>query len=472
MLTDTIMDEEFEIREEEPWYDQQDLERDLHLAAELGKTLLDRNRELEEGLQQMYSTNQEQLQEIDYLTKQVELLRQVNEQHAKVYEQLDQTARELEQANQKLMLDGRTSQQKIVRLTETVEGLQAQVEDLQRRLEELQRMGGSETLDSDLSSRRRSASHQSVSCLKELYDLRKYFVYDHIFAQKISSQAAERNPAEEENTVLKQTVEGLQAQLLAERQKREAIEEEVALVEQENVEMERRLCLLDGCEARMKELEGEVEELKQMCRSDSAFVSRVEKLLPESFLLSFQEVESGPLSYEDDKEINSGLAETKWKTLKRCSSETSLKNSSAAEEILRGHDQTCIRRSEAVRQRGISLLNEVDAQYSALKVKYEELLRKCHLTEDGLSHKAVQTTRRNSQSSTMAATPSPDCAPKPLGEMMAASASTVWSEVSSLDNQQPEYKALFKEIFSCLKKTKEELRESRGKQKTPTEERP
>lgn len=38
---------------------------DLHLAAELGKTLLDRNHELEQGLQQMYSTNHEQLQEIE-----------------------------------------------------------------------------------------------------------------------------------------------------------------------------------------------------------------------------------------------------------------------------------------------------------------------------------------------------------------------------------------------------------------------
>lgn len=38
---------------------------DLHLAAELGKTLLDRNHDLEQALQQMYSTNQEQLQEIE-----------------------------------------------------------------------------------------------------------------------------------------------------------------------------------------------------------------------------------------------------------------------------------------------------------------------------------------------------------------------------------------------------------------------
>lgn len=50
---------------------------------------------------------------IQYLTKQVDLLRQVNDQHAKVYEQLDVSARELEQSNHKLVLDNRTAQQKI-----------------------------------------------------------------------------------------------------------------------------------------------------------------------------------------------------------------------------------------------------------------------------------------------------------------------------------------------------------------------
>lgn len=37
----------------------------MHLAAELGKTLLERNKELEESLQQMYATNEEQVQEIE-----------------------------------------------------------------------------------------------------------------------------------------------------------------------------------------------------------------------------------------------------------------------------------------------------------------------------------------------------------------------------------------------------------------------
>lgn len=50
-----------------------------------------------------------------YLTKQLEMLREMNEQHAKVYEQLDVTARELEITNEKLVLESKASQQKIDR---------------------------------------------------------------------------------------------------------------------------------------------------------------------------------------------------------------------------------------------------------------------------------------------------------------------------------------------------------------------
>lgn len=48
-----------------------------------------------------------------YLTKQLDLLRQMNDQHAKVYEQLDVAARDLEQGNQRLVQDNRLAQQKI-----------------------------------------------------------------------------------------------------------------------------------------------------------------------------------------------------------------------------------------------------------------------------------------------------------------------------------------------------------------------
>ena len=106
-------------------------------------------------------------------------------------------------------------------------------------------------------------------------------------------------------------------------------------------------------------------------------------------------------------------------------------------------------RSQAVRQRGISLLNEVDAQYSALQVKYEELLRRCQRGADGLSHKAVQTpaSRRSSSVTTVST----------------ATASTATESYRPTDElHQPEYKALFQEIFTCIQKTKEDLSENRA----------
>lgn len=55
----------------------------------------------------------------------------------------------------------------------------------------------------------------------------------------------------------------------------------------------------------------------------------------------------------------------------RCNSDGFLR----ADDIRRGHEQLCIRRAEAVKRRGISLLNEVDAQYSALQVAFSGNVR-------------------------------------------------------------------------------------------------
>ena len=49
------------------------------------------------------------------MTKQVDLLRHMNDQHAKVYEQLDVAARDLEQGNKRLVQDSRLAQQRIHR---------------------------------------------------------------------------------------------------------------------------------------------------------------------------------------------------------------------------------------------------------------------------------------------------------------------------------------------------------------------
>ncbi|XP_073447137.1 cerebellar degeneration-related protein 2 [Aquarana catesbeiana] len=445
MLTDSNV-EEFEIKEDEPWYDHQDLQQDLQLAAELGKTLLDRNTELEESLQQMYDTNQEQIQEIEYLTKQVDLLRRMNEQHAKVYEQLDVTARELEDANQKLVLESKASQQKIIGLTETIEGLQVHIDDLQKQVEELRK---NNQLRRSREKFEQSRSTHSFSCLKELYDLRKYFVYDHVFAEKIASLNTQPGPVEEENENLKKTLVILEAQLGTERKKRESLEEEYSQVAKENAELEQILHERNSIHARAEELEAEVAEMRQICRTDSVFASNVEKLIPESIFISFKE------NVDNDIEPEASIRPTEGnkRPLKRSSSEMILP-SATAEAIRNGHEETCIRRTEAVKQRGISLLNEVDSQYSALKIKYEELLQRCQLEDDFFSHKAVQTSKLSTGLSNV----SPPEDGSPLHSFST-------KHKAGSPGTQPEYKVLFQEIFSCINKTKEEINEHRTKYK-------
>ncbi|KAM4624591.1 cerebellar degeneration-related protein 2-like [Polymixia lowei] len=451
MLTDMVVEEEFESKEKEPWYDKQDLEHDLHLAAELGKTLLERNRELEQGLQQMYSTNQEQLQEIEYLTKQVDLLRQVNDQHAKVYEQLDVSARELEQSNHKLGLDNRAAQQKIQGLTETVEGLQTRVEELQLEVEELKTRPPPSQKNPHRETWRPHGT-QSVSCLKELQNTHRYSDCDLDEPSDDFFVPSDLTWREEEQASLRRTLRSIQTQLASERARREEAEREADLLANENAVLERQLGVMEGCRARLAELECEAEELRQLWRAESAAKStRADvnhTLLLNSVFLNPEE-ERGMADGENEGE-GTGV-KSPW-VLKCCDGDRPARASQKpdAPDRIHDHERSCVRRSAVVKYRGISLLNEVDAQYSALQVKYDELLRRCHLggqreDQERQSHKAVQTA----------------AAPPSARSSSLSLCQATGTDVAD-DFHQPEYRALFKEIFTCIRKTKEDLSENRG----------
>ncbi|XP_041670945.1 cerebellar degeneration-related protein 2-like [Cheilinus undulatus] len=439
MLTDMIVEEEFEIKEEEPWYDKQDLEHDLQLAAELGKTLLERNRELEQGLQQMYSTNQEQLQEIEHLTKQVDLLRQVNDQHAKVYEQLDTTARELEHNNRKLVQDNRTSQQRIQGLIETVEVLQTQVEELQQQVEQL-KLTPSRPQKHPGREKWPPRSAQSVSCLTELQNTLRY-EYDPDEASD-EFEPPDVSWREEEQASLRQSLRALQTQFANERARREESEREAELLANENAALEQKVARMEGCQIRVSELEQEAEELRQLWKSESSKKSTrpdfLHSLLSNSMFLN-------------PEEEGEGESAKSPRLLKRWESEKLIKVAQTPNPTDRiyDHECSCVRRAEVVKYRGISLLNEVDAQYSALQVKYDELLRRCHLglqeeegeEQDVQSHKLVQTASITS----------------------AGSAGSTLADMENFEDDfhQPEYKELFREIFSRIQKTKQDLIENR-----------
>ncbi|KAJ8251156.1 hypothetical protein GJAV_G00217920 [Gymnothorax javanicus] len=426
MLTDIIMEEEFQVKEGGPWYDKPDLEHDLLLAAELGKTLLERNHDLEEGLQHMYSTNEDQQQEIEHLAKQVELMRQVNEQHAKLYEQLEEAAQGLELSNQKLLQDKQRAQHRLYRLTDTIDGLQIQLQELQKQVEQLQ-MSPSDCSNSAQTENKRLA--QSVCCLKQLYDTHmhsRWGVSDN--GVDYDAWLSAETSLSKENSRLERSMRELQTQLGAEQARRKEAEREAESVAQENAKLEQQVTDLEArcSQEQVLKLEVELEESRQLWRAEVGG-ARMGSTAVEDALLSPLEERVEPPE-DGGEEVEAGQIENEFLT-------KGVLRGSSAEEILRGHDLSCIRRAQAVKRRGVSLLSEVDAQYSALQAQYDRLLHQCQLGGDGRSHKAVQTRDRIH---------SPAVTPTQLLRL-------------EEDSQPPEYRALFQEIFTCIQKSRQDL---------------
>uniref|UniRef100_A0A3P9M333 Cerebellar degeneration related protein 2 like n=1 Tax=Oryzias latipes TaxID=8090 RepID=A0A3P9M333_ORYLA len=471
--------EEFITEEEEPWYDQQDLEQDLHLAAELGKTLLERNKELEDSLQQMYITNEEQVQEIEYLMKQLDVLRDMNEQHARVYEQLDGTARELEGTNLSLVTDSKASQQKIERLTVTIEALQNQVESLSTQAEQLRSM---EQLRVKREKRERRKTIHSFPCLRELCTAPRYEDEFVVGRAESFTVEAKRQPFQEENQHLREAVSALRAAVRAERAQREGVEKECNLLVAEFSRLQTRVQDAESCQARVRELEGELQELQQLRRARTflmggeddgvALTQTVLSITPETD--TFLEVgvgESGGGVREDTKGGVGvgGEALPESNPVRKSCSDTAL-NAIVARDASGRRRGSYALHANSVRKRGMSILREVDEQYHALLEKYEELLGKCRRHEESLCHAGVQTSRPVSRDPSMrdcAADPAPAPPPTPTQSPSTPEAlESIGRQVEAVDKRlgqnTPEYKALFKEIFSRIQKTKMDIKATKA----------
>uniref|UniRef100_W8BTD4 Cerebellar degeneration-related protein 2-like n=2 Tax=Ceratitis capitata TaxID=7213 RepID=W8BTD4_CERCA len=110
---------------------------DLQLAAELGKTLLERNKELETLVKELKGTIDEQQQEIVYLKKHANALREVNDTRLKVYEQLDLGIQDMERSNHRLTAENNSDKKHIKTLVQTIEALEARQEELNKQIDEL-----------------------------------------------------------------------------------------------------------------------------------------------------------------------------------------------------------------------------------------------------------------------------------------------------------------------------------------------
>jgi len=136
---------------------------DLQLAAELGKTLLERNRELENSLKHQQAIIDDQAQEIEYLTKQTAALREVNDSRLRIYEQLEDAIADLEKTNNRLDDESKGDKGKIKSLCSNVDILEARCEELQRGLDDARCQ---ERKRRDRNNRRRGSQNQENTSRK------------------------------------------------------------------------------------------------------------------------------------------------------------------------------------------------------------------------------------------------------------------------------------------------------------------
>lgn len=350
------------------------------------------------------------------------------------------------------------------RLTETIERLQSQVEELQAQVEQLR---GLEQLRVRREKRERRRTIHTFPCLKELCTSPRC---EDAFRLHSSSLELGPRPLEQENERLQTLVGVLRSQVSQERQRKERAEREYTVVLQEYTELERQLCEMEGCRLRVQELEAELLELQQMKQAKTYLLARDEHLAEALLapLTQAPEADDPQPGIGDDSNAQDGVASpaaSPSHAVRKSCSDTAL-NAIVAKDPASRHAGNLTLHANSVRRRGMSILREVDEQYHALLEKYEELLSKCRQHGAGVRHAGVQTSRPISRDSSWRDLLGGE---EGLGEGKVGEKSLsqhVEAVDKRLEQSQPEYKALFKEIFARIQKTKADINAT--KVKTPS----
>ncbi|XP_077980565.1 cerebellar degeneration-related protein 2-like [Glandiceps talaboti] len=392
------------------WYS-----NDLQLAAELGKTLLERNRELESSLIQAQHLNDEHTQHVQHLERQLGILREASESKARLYEQLDYNIQEMDKTNHKLVHESKTDKQKIQRLTETIDALEAKVEEQQNIMQEMK------LVERERARERRKS--RSLPREMNLFQLRRYYSTNNL-EEKDSKQ-------NEEIIQLKSTVRYIKSQLSAERRKNDELEIEISVLCQENETMRDHIREL---ESRIEDarLDDEIDAVSPRAHSSPSVCKLCHKMLNRS--------DDRSRSFEDSDNSDDESDIIEWDTFV---------------PVHQSHSEPLpVNSSEKDQTAGMSLFGELDAQYHDLMEKYNNLLTNSKKAtpppQEGAAgangdvrNTAVQTTPMQEKRRSLIL----DIAK--LKEQESAAEDKNLGRMSP-----PEYKKLFKEIFEVLQKSK------------------
>nr|XP_012144323.1 PREDICTED: cerebellar degeneration-related protein 2 isoform X1 [Megachile rotundata] len=248
---------------------------DLQLAAELGKTLLERNKELENIVKAQQTTIEEQAQEIEYMKKQIAALREVNDSRLKIYEQLEVSIQNLERANHRLVIE-KTSDKKLIKSQcLTIENLEARCEEFQKKIDEInekhesllrQQSAGQSTNTAQTQTALWKASVTPGGSIQQSAAPSSQKPFQDAITDSSIRQSITGGTSEEELTELLRQLQEARNQIAREQKKNTELKQQVAFLTQGYSALEEQLNGLRCTEQDVKNLQEEINMLEEVRR--------------------------------------------------------------------------------------------------------------------------------------------------------------------------------------------------------------
>jgi len=370
---------------------------DLELAAEIGKNLLERNKELEVMLKSSHQYLEEQTVKNEFLSKQLETLRELHDSQVRTCEQMESTALDLQKNNKELQSETAVLRKRYQSLVQTVDCLESKCDEYKTQLEELQieRMRLQREMAGSLSLK--------LTPKENGYELESDDESDD--TEKDEKVLGFKKDIE----ILNDRIMKLKRQHSVERRRREELEIELSDLIHENQQLDKEL--LDFAEQAKvwQQLENEVSCLSLSIDNSSEHVRQIsESTEDESFVLVENELDRQSSAMSDQSEV----------------------------EILSPSHEV----KSPLKQNSTSFLSELGSQYHELVQKYDSLVKRCKSEGIVQDIAPIPTVQRAIQTSPL------DEVPVQFGDDT--------SQQSSASGKAREYRQLFAQIYSKIQESK------------------
>jgi len=372
---------------------------DLELAAEIGKNLLERNKELEVMLKSSHQYLEEQTVKNEFLSKQLETLRELHDNQVRTCEQMESTTLDLQKNNKELQSETAVLRKRYQNLVQTVDCLESKCDEYKTQLEELQieRMRLQREMAGSLSLK--------LTPKENGYELGSDDESDDM--EKDEKVLGFKKDIE----ILNERIMKLKRQHSVERQRREELEIELSDLIHENQQLDKELLHFTEQAKVWQELENEASLLTLSIDNSSEHVRQIsESTEDESFVLVENELDRQSSAMSDQSEV----------------------------EILSPSHEV----KSPLKQNSTSFLSELGSQYHELVQKYDSLVKRCKSEGIVQDIATIPTVQRAIQTS-------------PLDEVPVqqfGDADT--SRQNSASGKAREYRQLFAQIYSKLQESK------------------